>query len=102
MKKFFENLFSSISMGLFSIVWVMRIDPKDPNAMVGQNMMIFTHDKTMRNAWLADGISLRHFGYHNCNEYVRVKWYFPCVVLLPRRNRRGEVLTGARLKKTSS
>lgn len=87
MKKFFENLFSSVSMGFLSIVWVLRIDPKDPNAMVGQDMMIFTHDRIRKNAWLADGVCVRHFGY-NSDDYVRIKWYFPCIVLIPRRNRR--------------
>ena len=81
--KFLRRLFTP--MNFLSIVWVLRIDPKDPNARIGQDMMIFTHQKFLRDAWLADGVCLRHFGY-DVDEYVRIKWIFPCVVLAPRRN----------------
>lgn len=71
-------------MKLFNIVWAVRVDPKDANAVPGMNLTHFTQFKSEKDNWVKNGISLRFLGYKS-DGHVRVKWVFPLLVMCPRR-----------------
>lgn len=68
--------------------YILRIDPKDENVVLGLKMETFVAQKWLKDAWCKDGIPTSVLGSFYESKYtIKVKYVFPVLILFPIKNK---------------